>query len=137
MAGYAIYLDGDLYHWAAYRHATTPIASAGGEYLAAIRAAISAIATSAITRWMGYEPDAGPPIMLCDNIAAVKVSDNDFSSKRMQHIATKVAFLQEEVKAKRITLIHISSAGQVADMFTKPLAANAFHPLRTLLVTSN
>ena len=137
MAGFAIYHEENLYHWASYRHATTPIASAAGEYLAATRAAISSIATSEITRWMGYKPDADAPILLCDNIAAVKISDNDFSSKRMQHIATKIAFLQEEVKAKRICLVHIGAAGQVADIFTKSLSANAFHPLRALLLSSN
>ena len=75
-----------------------------------------------------------PITLLCDNLAVILVSENNTSSKRMKHIATRIAFLREQVEAKNVQLFHIGTKGQVADIFTKPLAASVFHFLRPILV---
>ena len=52
-----------------------------------------------------------------------------------QHVATKIAFLREQVKeAKRVYLYHIRTQGQLADLMTKPLAASIFHPLASFMI---
>jgi len=75
----------------------------------------------------------------CDNKAARRsffpLSDGNTSSKRMKHVATKIAFLREQVKeAKRVYLYHIRTQGQLADLMTKPLAASIFHPLASFMI---
>jgi len=52
----------------------------------------------------------------------------------MKHIATRIAFLREQVEAKKVILIHVSTTEQIADIFTKPLAATPFHTLREMMV---
>jgi len=75
-----------------------------------------------------------PSIIFCDDKAAVQLSDSYTSSKRMKHIATRIAFLREAVARKEIMLYHIYGTGQLADIFTKPLGAAAFHDLRQLII---
>ena len=76
-----------------------------------------------------------PMPVYCDNKAAVLLSDGNTSSKRMKHVATKIAFLREQVKeAKRVYLYHIRTQGQLADLMTKPLAASIFHPLASFMI---
>ena len=76
----------------------------------------------------------GPIPVFCDNRAAVLISDAGCSAKRLKHVATRIAFLRELVTAKEFLLLHVFSKGQIADIFTKPLAAANFHPLRSLLL---
>ena len=66
----------------------------------------------------------------CDNKSACLLSEGNTSSKRMRHVATKIAFLREQIKDdKRVHMCHIRTQGQLADIMTKPLAASVFHPL--------
>ena len=78
--------------------------------------------------------DDVPVILLVDNMAAVQLSENNTSSKRLKHIATRIAFLREAVEDKKIQLHHIKTIGQIADIFTKPLPAAQFHYLRQLVM---
>ena len=71
---------------------------------------------------------------MCDNLATVLLSENNTTSKRMKHIATRIAFLRENVEGKLVTLIHVGTNEQIADIFTKPLAAAPFHTLREMLL---
>ena len=52
----------------------------------------------------------------------------------MKHIATKIYFLREQIADKAITMLHIVAAGQLADIFTKPLAPGVFHAIRVFLL---
>ena len=76
-------------------------------------------------------------IQIAFGSAAVAIADSDTSSKRMKHIATRLAFLRECIANKEIMMYHIRNTGQVADIFTKPLSAASFHVLRELLLGGN
>ena len=75
-----------------------------------------------------------PTILFCDNIAAVLLSENNTSSRRLKHIATRIAYLRESVKDGQVQMHHIATNGNIADLFTKPLGATQFHYLRRLLM---
>ena len=86
-------------------------------------------------RWISWSITIeAPTIIFCDNKAAVQLADSDCSSKRMKHIATKIYFLREQIADKAITMLHIVAAGQLADIFTKPLAPGVFHAIRVFLL---
>ena len=71
-----------------------------------------------------------PMPVYCDNKSACLLSEGNTSSKRMRHVATKIAFLREQIKDdKRVHMYHIRTQGQLADIMTKPLVASVFHPL--------
>ena len=75
-----------------------------------------------------------PTLIFSDNKGAVMLADSDTSSKRMKHIATRIAFLRENIKSEAIMLYHVRSEGQLADIFTKALPAGTFHYLRAYLL---
>ena len=52
----------------------------------------------------------------------------------MKHIATRIAFLREQIADKTIMLYHIRTEGQLADIFTKALLPSVFHYLRSYLI---
>ena len=74
-----------------------------------------------------------PFILLCDNKAACMLSDSNHSSKRMRHVATRLAFLQERVESGDVLLVHIGTSGNLADIGTKALNARIFHNISALL----
>jgi len=49
-------------------------------------------------------------------------------------VETRMAFLKEAIKRQLVMLVHIDTAGNVADIGTKPLGAAVFHRLREFLV---
>ena len=98
-------------------------------------------ATTGATMILGMEPLLSffnakfkkPFILLCDNKAACMLSDSNHSSKRMRHVATRLAFLQERVESGDVLLVHIGTSGNLADIGTKALNARIFHNISALL----
>jgi hypothetical protein len=133
MAGHVIYFADAPLSWQGYRLSCTPLSSCQGEYMAATKCAISLVALSGTVKFTGLKVSSPCPI-LCDNKSAVMLSDSDTSSKRLRHIASRIAFLRELREAEEINLFHVYTNGQVADIFTKPLDANVFHTLRAHLL---
>ena len=135
MAGWIKTCNGQVFDWAAYRCPTTPTSVTAGEYIAATIACESSLASSGALQFLGFTATEQHPIIMCDNLAVVKLSDRDFSAKRLRHMMAKIAFLQEAVEDKKVSLYHVRTTGQLADIFTKPLLASTFHMLRAYMVT--
>ena len=74
-----------------------------------------------------------PIISFCDNESAVSLSLADHSTRRMKHVLTRMAFLQERIDEGTIVLIHIDTDGMIADIGTKVLGPTTFHNLRRFL----
>ena len=91
--------------WKAYRAALTLLSSTEGEYLAATKAAVEILASQATNgKFLGV--DLKPPTtMFNDNKSAVMLADSNTSSKRMKHIATRIAFLREQISEGTIMLL--------------------------------
>ena len=131
MAGFIVQLFGSPIAWGAYRLPQTSLSSCEAEYVAATRAVVSIQFLRGITSFMAIGNNAAT-ILFCDNSAAVLLSENNTSSKRLKHVATRLAYLREAVKDGHVVLHHISTNGMIADIFTKPLGATQFHYLRRL-----
>ena len=132
MAGYVGFLAEGPVSWSSFRLSVTPLSSCQGEYHAATKAAVMTKANSDILRFAGF-PSSGAAPIFCDNRAAVLLSESDISIKKLRHVATQIAFLRELVNSEDMALIHISTVGQIADIYTKPLPAAIFHELRAHL----
>ena len=75
-----------------------------------------------------------PTLLFCDNKAACMLSESNLSSKRMRHVATRLAYLKERVSAGEILMTHLGTDGNLADIGTKILSTKQFHRFRPLLV---
>lgn len=132
-AGYIAWYNHGPILGISFRLPFTPLSSAEGEYIAATCAVIAAISLREIAKFAGVKIEE-PSLIFCDNMAAVLLSDNDTSSRRMKHVATRIAFLRERVNEKEIMLYHIMATGMVADIFTKPLTLKLFQLFRSYLL---
>ena len=134
MAGEIHMYGGDPISWRGARLPHTPLSSCESEYLGASRAAVTALHLRQIETFLKSKKLTKPTVIFCDNLAAVMLSDSNTSSKRMKHVATRIAFLQELIEAKHIYLYHVGTKGQLADIFTKALLASVFHELRSIIL---
>jgi hypothetical protein len=79
----------------------------------------------------GCHFDAIP--LLCDNESAIKLANNPVQHSRIKHIDIQHHFLQDHEAKGDIALRHVSTDGQLADIFTKPLDKSRFGALRSEL----
>ncbi|CAM8996320.1 unnamed protein product [Rhodiola kirilowii] len=71
--------------------------------------------------------------LYCDNMSAISISKNTVQHSRTKHIDIRHHFIRELVEQKVVTLKHVTTDKQLADIFTKPLDAAQFETLRSSL----
>ena len=67
-----------------------------------------------------------PLLVKCDNESAIAISNNPVQHSVTKHIAIRHHFVRELVEEKQITVEHVPTEIQLADIFTKPLDLNTF-----------
>ena len=112
MAGEVTFLNGSPVSWKAYRAHATSLSVSQGELSAAVNGTVTNMATMDNVVFMTRQKFGVPPFLFCDNTATVMLSEGNTSSKRMKHIATRIAFLREAVQDGKILLHHIGTAGR-------------------------
>jgi hypothetical protein len=66
----------------------------------------------------------------CDSTSAISVAKNPVLHSKTKHIELRYHFLRDNVEKGKITLIHVPTHDQLADIFTKPLDQASFTRLR-------
>jgi hypothetical protein len=66
----------------------------------------------------------------CDSTSAISVAKNLVLHSKTKHIEVRYHFLRDNVEKGKITLIHVPTHDQLADIFTKPLDQATFTFLR-------
>ncbi len=82
---------------------------------------------------LGHPVD-GPTMIGEDNEACMTIATTTQTSFRTRHIRIEFHFIRDAIKAKDIHLEYVPSAGNPADMMTKPLRGPVFvrHRCNTL-----
>ena len=137
MGGYLLTYHASPISWAAKKLTCTPLSSCESEWLAATTATVALMFMREVLTYMGPEHEPkGPTHLLCDNKAATQLSENVIGTKGMKHIIRRVAWLKEIVNDQVMKLKFVSGEVQLADIYTKPLAATRFHKLRRCLINN-
>ena len=125
------FLGRSLIAWSSKKQNSVVLSTAEAEYVAAG-------ACCAILLWMrqtlsdfGCHFDAIP--LVCDNESAIKLANNPVQHSRTKHIDIRHHFLRDHEAKGDIALQHVSTDGQLADIFTKPLDESRFCALRSEL----
>jgi len=68
--------------------------------------------------------------LYCDNLSAINISKNLIQHSRTKHIDIRHHFIKDLVEENIVTLEHVATEEQLADIFTKALDAKQFEKLR-------
>ena len=123
--GYFISLGGAPISWRTKKHSVVSRSSAEAEY----RAMATTVSEILWLRWLLKEFDAtqrGPTSLYCDNQAARHIANNPVFHERTKHVEMDCYFVRERVASNEIIPCPITSAMQLADIFTKALSSDRF-----------
>ena len=74
-------------------------------------------------------PTYKPVTVYQDNSGSIAFSLNEVNHSKMKHIAMRECFIRETVQENLIAPKYVSSAFDIADIFTKALGPNKFQEL--------
>ena len=66
------------------------------------------------------------PTIYCDNLGATFLSKNPVLHSRVKHVAVDFHFVRHYVDIKKVRVVHVHGADQIADTLTKALSKSAF-----------
>jgi hypothetical protein len=120
--GFAIFLGSNLVSWNARKQATVSRSSTEAEYKALANATTKIMWIQTLLLEIGIQAPRKAKLW-CDNMGAKYLSANPVFHARTKHIEVDYHFVRERVARRLLDIEHVSTRDQVADGFTKPLAA--------------
>jgi hypothetical protein len=138
--GYVISYAGCPIIWASKMQTTIALSTTEAEYIAlsaSLREVIYLINLLQELHDLGVPVDVPSPIVRCkvfeDNVGALEIAKVPKMRPRTKHLCISMHHFREYVSAGKITLEHVSTTEQTADIMTKPLPRQAFLYLRKKL----
>ena len=127
-SGGCFFLGNNLISWFSKKQNCVSLSIAEAEYIAAG-------SSYSQTMWMKqmlteYNVTQDVMTLFCNNLSAINISKNPIQHSRTKHIDIRNHFIRELVEDKVISLEHVTTENQIADIFTKALDANQFEELR-------
>ncbi len=121
--------------WMSQRQKSVALSTTEAEFIAASEAAKETIwlkrLLSEVTTLVTT------PVLMVDNMSAIKLVKNPVFHKRSKHIEVRHYFVREKVDEGQLVVEHVPGDSQVADILTKPLGKNRFQQLRDMLGMGN
>lgn len=123
MTDFCIFLGDSLVSRKSKKQATVSRSSTEAEYRAL------AVVASEIT-WISHLLkdlhiiSPSPALVYCDNTAAIAIATNPTFHERTKHIEFGCHFVWDLINIGKLKVLPIRSSSQLADMFTKALAAS-------------
>jgi histone deacetylase 1/2 len=117
--GFAVFLGPNLVSWSSRKQPTVSRSSTEAEYKALANGTAEAVWIQSVLKELGVY-QSQPPVLWCDNLGATYLSANPVFHARTKHIEIDFHFVREKVALGALDVRFISTADQLADVFTKP-----------------
>lgn len=132
VSGYYITLGSSPLSWKSKKQQTVALSSAEAEYRS-MRRVCAELAW--LTRLLNelHVPSVTPIDLKCDSQAAIHIAKNPVFHERTKHIEIDCHFVREQLQAGLISLQHVPTQLQLADIFTKPLPGPQHHRILSKL----
>ena len=126
VSGYFILLGGSPISWKSKKQPTVALSSAEAKYRS-MRAVTAELAW--LTRLLSelQVPFILPIPLKSDSLAAIYIAKNPIFHERTKHIELDCHFAREKLHESLISLSHVCTTAQLADLFTKPLPGPQHH----------
>ena len=135
--GHALYLFGNLAAWSSKKQISVSLSTAESEYVALSACAKLGLWYKGLVSDMGLEMSITHPIViLSDSRSAIAIASSPVGqvSKHSKHIEQRIHWFKELVMNGKLSIRFIEGVNNIADIFTKNLAAAKFVKFRDSLL---
>lgn len=136
VTGWCMFIGNSLISWKSKKQDRVSKSSTESEYRAMSSACSEILWLRGLLGELGF-PQIEPTPLNADNTSAIQIVANPVFHERTKHIEVDCHFIREAYDAGVISLPHISSTLQTADVFTKALSKNRHCFLVDKLMLSN
>jgi hypothetical protein len=134
--GYCTYLNNNLITWSSKKQQTVALSSCESEYMAITEVAKEIMWMRILLTELDIQI-ATPTVIYVDNQSAIRISETESSHSRTKHIDIRHHYINDLIEQGEVQLKWISTADQLADIFTKTLQSSTFTSLRDRLIHSS
>ena len=124
-SGYILFLGHNPISWSSKKQNTVSHSSPESEYRAVANALSETLWVTNLLNELRF-PVHQLPTIYCDNLGATFLSKNPVLHSRVKHAAVDFHFVRHYFDIKRVRVVHIHGADQIADTLTKALFKYAF-----------
>lgn len=131
-SGFCVFLGDNLVSWSSKRQHIVSRSSAEAEY----RGVANDVSETTWLRTLLLEMKimlSRATLVYCDNVSAIYLSSNPVQHQRTKHVEIDIHFVREKVALGLVRVLHVPSAYQYADIFTKGLPSPLFLDFRDSL----
>ena len=143
-SGFVILYAGCPILWKSKLQTLIALSTTEAEYIAlssALREVIGIIHLLEDLNKEGLPIHCATPIVRCrtfeDNMSCLKMATNNKTRPRTKHLSIRLHHFRSHIVRKIITIEHVSTKEQLADIFTKPLPRDQFRKLCDTLMSWN
>ncbi|PKU67074.1 Retrovirus-related Pol polyprotein from transposon TNT 1-94 [Dendrobium catenatum] len=130
--GFCTFLGMTPISWSVKKQITVAKSSTEAEYRSLSSATSDIIWLRRLLTDFQLAPSMPTPLY-CDNTSAMAIAHNLVFHARTKHIEIDYQFIRQHINNAEISLHHIHSEDQPADLLTKPLYGSRFQELRSKL----
>ena len=120
---------GNLVTWRSKKQTVVSPSSTEAELRAVNKGVCEGLWIMRLLKELGIQFE-GPIQLWCDNKSSIEMVKNPIYHDRTKHVDIDRHFIKEKIEAGIMTLSHIRSANQIADILTKPLGRTKFEVFR-------
>nr|GEV94945.1 putative ribonuclease H-like domain-containing protein [Tanacetum cinerariifolium] len=124
-SGYFSLVGGNLVTWRSKKQKVVALSSTEAEFRGIANGVAEALWIRKLVSEIGFSPHKSTQIM-CDNKAAIQISENPVQHDRTKHVEVNRHFIKEKLEAGIIELPFVRSTDQLADILTKAVGTEMF-----------
>ncbi|PKU74614.1 Retrovirus-related Pol polyprotein from transposon TNT 1-94 [Dendrobium catenatum] len=132
MSGYCTYLGHNLISWSVKKQTTVARSSTEAEYRSLSSATSDIMWIRRLADKLGISQST-PTVIHCDNTSTIALAKNPVFHARTKHIELDYHFISDHIRKGHVSIAHICSEDQIADILTKSLPIARFQALRSKL----
>jgi hypothetical protein len=134
-SGGLITYGGAVVEYWSRKQASVALSSTEAELVSVSVVAQSIIFIRRVLQEMGLPQDQ-PTVIMEDNQAVLAIVQRAYPSSKLKHVQVRDFFVKDQVESGKIQLKYVRSSSNLADVFTKALARQAFERLRQAITHS-